>query len=186
MTIYQQQNHARCPVAIIWKYHSKLPPNCKNSALYLRPKPDNCVPGHIWYHDIPIGVNKLQSCAKDTCKEAGFSGHYTNHSLRSTSATRMYESGINEQTICTITGHRSNVVRTYKRTRTNESMKHKAAACIPAPELSKKLHKTLFEMHLNDLKLFAKEHTAIMLNHWRNPVYCVLKLVKIADFVHEK
>ena len=66
--------------------------------------------------DKPIGVNKLQSVVKDVCRKAGFPGRYTNHSLRSTAATRMYHSNIDEQLICEITGHRSNAVRQYKRT----------------------------------------------------------------------
>ncbi len=34
------------------------------------------------------------------CKEAGFEGKFMNHSLQSTSETRMYDGGIDEQTIC--------------------------------------------------------------------------------------
>lgn len=50
------------------------------------------------------------------CKDAGFSGFYTNHSLRATAATRLYEAGVDEQLICEKTGHRSNAIRGYKRT----------------------------------------------------------------------
>ena len=41
------------------------------------------------------------------CKEAGLQGFFTNHSWRATAATRMYESGLDEQLIMERTGHTS-------------------------------------------------------------------------------
>ena len=37
-------------------------------------------------------------------KEAGISGHFTNHSPRATSATRMFDAGLYEQLIMSRTG----------------------------------------------------------------------------------
>ena len=53
---------------------------------------------------------------KNMCSKAGLVGKFTNHSLRATSASRMYQSHISEQIIKEIKGHRSDCVRTYKRT----------------------------------------------------------------------
>ena len=51
------------------------------------------------------------------CKAAGIPGYRTNHSLRATSATRLYAAGTDEQLIMERTGHRSiKGVRSYKRT----------------------------------------------------------------------
>lgn len=50
------------------------------------------------------------------CKEAGFDGFFTNHSLRATAATRLYAAGVDEQLIAEKTGHRSSAIRNYKRT----------------------------------------------------------------------
>ena len=50
------------------------------------------------------------------CKEAKLPGFYTNHSLRATCATCMYQGNVAEQMICEVTGHRSVSVRSYKRT----------------------------------------------------------------------
>ena len=51
------------------------------------------------------------------CKAAGISGYKTNHSLRATTATRLYQAGVDEQLIMERTGHRSlDGVRSYKRT----------------------------------------------------------------------
>jgi integrase len=50
------------------------------------------------------------------CKEAGFDGFFTNHSLRATAATRLYAAGVDEQLMAGKTGHRSSAIRNYKRT----------------------------------------------------------------------
>jgi hypothetical protein len=49
-------------------------------------------------------------------KSAGIPGYFTNHSLRATAATRLYDAQVDEATIMDRTGHRSTSgVRTYKR-----------------------------------------------------------------------
>ena len=70
----------------------------------------------MWYCDQPYGVNKIKTTVKEICSIAGFEGKYTNHSLRATCASRMYAKNIPEQIIKEVTGHRSDCVRTYKRT----------------------------------------------------------------------
>ncbi len=64
----------------------------------------------------PIGVNCLKKIVSNLTKQASLSGRFTNHSLHVTVATRMYTSGIDEQVIKEITGHKSDTdsVHTYK------------------------------------------------------------------------
>ena len=51
------------------------------------------------------------------CKKAGIQGFKTNHSLRATTAARLYSSGVDEQLVMERTGHRSiEEIRSYKRT----------------------------------------------------------------------
>lgn len=65
---------------------------------------------------MPVGHNTLSKTVKRLCASAGISGFKTNHSLRVTNATRLFQSGVDEQLIMTRTGHRSiEGVRTYKR-----------------------------------------------------------------------
>ena len=46
----------------------------------------------------------------------GLQGHYTNHSLRATAATRIFEAGVDKQLIIKGTGHSTTAgVRSYKR-----------------------------------------------------------------------
>ena len=109
------ENPDRCFVRLFEKYRSLCPSNAPAGAFYLTPlkKPkSNC-----WYTTVPIGRNKLSKAVADMCKEGGIMGYKTNHSLRATAATRLYESGIDEQLVMERTGHRSiEGVRSYKRT----------------------------------------------------------------------
>ena len=51
------------------------------------------------------------------CKLGGISSYKTNHSLRTTATTRLYQSGVDEQMVMELTGHRSlEGIRSYKRT----------------------------------------------------------------------
>ena len=72
-------------------------------------------PEKPWYSAVPIGWNKLDRMVKDIFTEANISGK-TNHSLRATGATRMYNHGIPEKTIQVRTGHKSiDGLRVYER-----------------------------------------------------------------------
>ena len=54
---------------------------------------------------------------RDMCQAAGITGFKTNHSLRATTATRLFHAGVDEQLIMERTGRRSlDGVRSYKRT----------------------------------------------------------------------
>ena len=64
-----------------------------------------------------LGQYSLGRTISRICKEAGIGGYKTNHSLRATAATRLYQSGVDEQLVMERTGHRSlEGVRSYKRT----------------------------------------------------------------------
>ena len=105
-------------MGIITKYLSILPKDRKCESLYLQPKKKYS--GVSWYLDKPVGVNTLREVVKNLCEKSGMSGHFTNHSLRSSAVTRMYQGGVDEQVIQEITGHRSLAVRSYKRTCENQ------------------------------------------------------------------
>ena len=85
-----------CPVHLILTYLLKLPIDCKCSAFYLQPQRKFT---ESWFQDRLVGLNKLRDTVKDICKEAGLPGFYTNHSLRSVAATKMYRRNIDVQLI---------------------------------------------------------------------------------------
>ena len=112
--MYPTNDPNRCPVSIITQYLSLFPVNRNCKSFYLQPKKK--FNPQVWYLDRPAGENKLREVVKDLCESAGFPGFFTNHSLRSTSTTTLYQNNVDEQIIQEITGHRSLAVRSYKRT----------------------------------------------------------------------
>ncbi len=65
-------------------------------------------------------------------RQAGKSGTFTNHSLRVTAATRMFEGGVEEQLVKEKTGHKSDAVRAYKRM--SEELMEKAERAMICPQ----------------------------------------------------
>ena len=124
--VHQIENADRCPVRILTRYLSLLPIDRKCKSLYLKPRKKYS--GSVWYRDAPVGENRMRCFVKDLCKKAGIPGYYTNHSLRATGCTCMYNSDLDEQVIQEISGHRSSAVRSYKRT--CEKQKQHATKCI--------------------------------------------------------
>ena len=108
------ENKDRCVVSLYHKYMSLRPPNAPNDIFYLQPLRNpqpNC-----WYKASPVGHNTLSATVRKLTACIGEDGYFTNHSLRRTCATRLYENGLDEQRIMAVTGHRSkDGVRTYKK-----------------------------------------------------------------------
>lgn len=109
-------NPDRC-IVHYWKKHIAVRPKDERCPLdfYLRPLIQPNAQG-AWFSMQPVGRIKLSNTVAELAKEAGISGKVTNHSLRATCASRLYQESVDEQLICEKTGHRSNAVRSYKRT----------------------------------------------------------------------
>ena len=106
-------NPSRCFVKLYKEYIEHCPSERKSNSFYLTPlkKPK----GSIWYSVMPVGHNTLSKTVCRLCNMAGINGYKTNHSLRVTTATRLFQSGVDEQLIMARTGHRSlDGIRTYK------------------------------------------------------------------------
>ena len=106
---------SRGPVRLFRLYNNLCPKDRPENAFYLQPlrKPKQ----DCWFAAKPLGHNPLDSMVKEMCKAAGITGYKTNHSLRTTTATRLFQAGVDEQLIMERTGHRSlDGVRSYKRT----------------------------------------------------------------------
>ena len=108
-----EDNPQRCLVRLFQVFVGHRPAEC-DDAFYLTPlkKPK----GELWYSKMPVGHNTLSKTIGRLCTAANISGFKTNHSLRVTTATRLFNSGVDEQLIMSHTGHRSvDGVRSYKR-----------------------------------------------------------------------
>ena len=114
-------NPSCCFVRLFKLYYSLGPHNRPDHAFYLQPlsKPTPT----CWFAQTPIGHGPLGNTVTKLCKLAGIPGYRTNHSLRATTATRLYHKGVDKQHIMEITGHSSlDGVRSYKRTSKMQQM----------------------------------------------------------------
>ncbi len=111
--IYGNDDPNRDIIRLFLKYTSLLLTDGKCSALYKYPLAPKKLRASTWYTDKPVGVNALKKIVSTLAKEAGLVGHYSNHSLQASAATRMYQSGVDEQVIKEITGHKSDSVQSY-------------------------------------------------------------------------
>ena len=108
------QNPSRCLVHLFIKYSQLCPSDRPDGALYLTPLKNRTQ--ERWYSRIPIGHNKLADTVPRLIREVGIDGYFTNHSLRVTATTRLYDSQIDEASIMQCTGHQSvEGVCAYKR-----------------------------------------------------------------------
>lgn len=109
---YSVTNQSRSHALLLIKYLEKRE-NISSDAFYLTPIKN---PKSDWYMSVPIGHNVLGKTVSRLCQKAGINGYKTNHSLRATCATRLFDKGVDEQLIMSRTGHRSTTgVRSYKR-----------------------------------------------------------------------
>lgn len=107
-------SHNRCHIRLFEKFLSKRPADVDR--FYLQ-SAKNWEDKLQWYTNRPLGKNQLSAVVKNMCTAVGIQGNKTNHSLKATCATRLYQANVDEQLIMERTGHRSTAgVRAYKRT----------------------------------------------------------------------
>ena len=73
-----------------------------------KPKPNK------WYGNQVVGQNTLAKVVKGLMEEGGIEGFFTNHSLRRTGGTRLFQAGIDRKLVKEATGHRSDAVDNYQ------------------------------------------------------------------------
>ena len=116
---YAQPNSGdRCPVRVQDLYLKKLLPG--SITFYMQPfQKLPADPYQAWFKNTSVGVNSLKNMMTKVSELAGLSVKYTNHSLRATSASRMFVSGVPEKihVVVEVTRHKSvKALRQYKRT----------------------------------------------------------------------
>ena len=113
----EPQLKERCYIFILKKCFSVLPREVledPKSLFYQQPKEETPTVGVPWFKKQPRGRNTLQTMVKQICEKVGIQGK-TNHSLRVTGASRMYECHVPEKLIKERTGHRSiDALRVYE------------------------------------------------------------------------
>ena len=102
---YARPGSERCVVKLLDRYLPLLPVG--STYFYLRPC--KCFPSDVSqlaYCRQRVGINQLKKIISTVSSTSGTSG-YTNHSLRATAMTRMYNQGVPEKIIAEKSGHRS-------------------------------------------------------------------------------
>ena len=77
-----------------------------------------------------VGINLLKNIVPELCAQSGIEVYYTNHSLRATAITRMFNSGIPENVIAETSGHRSTKALTLYEEHTSEQQKQDVTKII--------------------------------------------------------
>ena len=113
--MYPSSDVTKCPVRLFDKYVSLCPPILsvkQKSNFYLRSM-ERPNPGQ-WYTKQVVGQNTLRQTVKEMLKSAKLDGYFTNHSLRRTGTTRLFQAGIDRKLVKEFTGHRSDAVDQYQ------------------------------------------------------------------------
>ena len=103
---YAQPGSSRCVVKLLDTYLSLLPPS--SPVFYLRalnefPSESN----KSCFVNQRVGVNWLRNILPELSQKSGCGVRYTNHSLRATAITHMFNSGVPEKVIAENSGHKS-------------------------------------------------------------------------------
>ena len=67
-----------------------------------------------WYGEQIVGKNSLRNVVSAMLKDAKLDGFFTNHSLRRTGTTRLFQKGVDRKLIKEFTGHTSDAVDNYQ------------------------------------------------------------------------
>ena len=113
---YAQPGSNRCIVKLLDTYMALLPPG--SPVFYLRALNEfPSEPNKSCFVNQRVGVNWLRNILPDLSQKSGCGVRYTNHSLRATAITRMFNSGVPEKLIAENSGHKSmKALRCYERT----------------------------------------------------------------------
>ncbi len=97
---YENKANPKCCVICIYEKYMGLQLSIVQRGrndFYLRPLskvPDN--PLQPWFSCQPMGINAIQSVLTGICTRGGLVGKCTNHALKATAATHMYEKGVDK------------------------------------------------------------------------------------------
>ena len=113
-------NINQSPVRLTEKYMNLLPKEGTKPNFYLQSlrkfKP------YCWYSTMPVGINSLHKVVGELLKNGGLDGFFTNHSLRCTCATHLFQAGADVKIVKEITGHVSDAVHKYQTTSDEQCM----------------------------------------------------------------
>ena len=113
--VYHSNNVNRCPVRLTDKYISLCPQYFRKANFYLQPLfKTNPV---LWYAEqVMEGINSICKVVKQMLMSADIDGYFTNHSLRCSGCTRLFQAGVERKIVKEVSGHRSDAIDKYQLT----------------------------------------------------------------------
>jgi len=99
------ENGQPCVFSLLDLYLSKLPPKAIEQNIFYCRALQSYQGEKIWYSAQPRSKHFLSMMVKNMCKDAKIDGDFTNHSLRATGATELFQHEVPEKVIQDITGH---------------------------------------------------------------------------------
>ena len=107
--------------------------NPENPFLFQKPVKNFVYDNVTWYTKEVIGKNTISEMMKNISKKAGTKKTYTNHCVRATTVTDLYQAGVDTQQICAITKHRNeSTLKHYISSRSDEQKKHASSVLSTA------------------------------------------------------
>ena len=134
--MYPSTNINRCPVRLVDKYMGLCPPvdqKVKKRNFYLRSL-TRTTPA-CWYSTRVLGVHSIKKTVGQLLKSADLDGFFSNHSLRRSSTTRLFQAGIDRKLIKEFTGHISDTVDKYQIT--SDAQRQKLSEVIAGEKVQK-------------------------------------------------
>ena len=111
---YALPGNPRCIVKMLDKYLSLLPADAPYFYMRAYDEFRDEQAGPVFTRQ-RVGVNTLKNVLPSLSKESGIGMRYTNHSLRATAITRMFNYGVEEKIIAETSGHKSTkALRVYE------------------------------------------------------------------------
>ena len=96
---------SRCFVTFYKVYMTHRPKEVQHNAFYVTPIWN--LKSEVWYSKCPVGYHILVNAVNCLCKSISIGVYKTNHSLRVTATTRLFQQGIDQQLIMMKMEHRS-------------------------------------------------------------------------------
>ena len=103
------QLEGRSHVSFLDFYLSKVPPSCitADKPFYLQQLPFTPTGSRPWFFVDRIGKVRVKGMVKQMFQEASIVGKFSNHSLRATGATTLFDANVPEAIIQKRSGHSS-------------------------------------------------------------------------------
>ena len=109
------------PVSSFEFYILRLNPNCQ--ALFQTPNKHFKKEGSQWFRNEPLGKNKIAKLMENISLKAELSEKYTNHCIRASTVTSLFQRGVDAKQICEITKHKDERSLTHYISQTSSAQK---------------------------------------------------------------